>query len=446
MNARNLILVLAALALAGGLAFVLLEDSDVPVVPSGPLVSDGAPTRGPSPEPGPSVNRSATTERAVLTGLSGLWSVYVVGPKGEPLPLAKVTARKDGKSLTGVGNTTFNAVDPGEWEVSVVSPEFPAWNTTVAVSGGGQATRTTARLSAEVRLPGMVVDERGLAGGGASLWLLPEGTSHPLDGNQGKQVASAMSERDGSFRIEAKEAGTYRISVGRPGETPLLMTEPFALAHGRERFARLVVPARARLTIETMISDAYKGPNLLTVLAEQPTPIYAGASGNTADGQNDGAADDEAAAIEKKRASLRGNDQGEGFKTKESLELTPEQQARIREAEERAARDHLRRTALVPEGWTTVKSVRFNEGSQGEILDLPEGQPLRFVLYRGVEGFRIQDLVTASRGADVKLTLTPPDPFPPNIELPEIPRTTNSRLVVTPLGRDALPVGLTFTD
>jgi hypothetical protein len=44
------------------------------------------------------------------------------------------------------------------------------------------------------------------------------------------------------------------------------------------------------------------------------------------------------------------------------------------------------------------------------------------------------------------LTLTPPTPFAPGAELPEFPRIAPSRMVVTPLGPNAVPLGLTFED
>jgi len=457
MNPRALALFFVAVALAGGLAFLFLGPGAGPAqgpeaLNAGPEVSL-RPTR---PADGPA--ERAAPARVELEGVSGSWTVFVGGPKGEPLPEARVRAQRGDDVRSATGRATWVGLQPGTWTLTVEAADLPTWRQDVVVAGGGQPTRTVVKLTNETRVVGVVLDQRGDPAGGVQVWLLGPGASHPTEAARSKGLANATSSADGRFQIQAADAGTYRLSVGRAGQPARYEGGPIDLQRGRDVRVRVVVPARARLTVEAALDD-YKGPNVLALIAEREAP--AADAAETKFDEADGVAETdgrgrrlspgEAEALRRKREELGGSEGAEGDELAEakaaSLEaLTAEQEARIREAEARMERERQRRARLVPEGWANVRSVRFDAGTVGKVQELPEGRPVRFILYRGVEGFQINENLVAPEGADVLLTLTPPAPFAPGVELPEFPRTAASRMVVTNIGQGALPLGLTIEE
>lgn len=467
MNARTLLLLVAALVLGGGLAYLFLGGDAPQRSTEGPLVSDV--DRGPKrvvkdTEP---TERTLPSARAELTGLSGNWLILPGGPKGEKLPQCRITTKRGNDTRTAKGQASFSGLDPGDWDLTIEADGLPTWRGTVAVAGGGKPTTTTPRLSNDIRVSGTLVDQRGEPVGGASVWLLPEGAEHPTDGNTAKELSltPVTSTADGRFRIEAKSAGTWRLSVGKIGTEPRFVSDRFELELGRERLVRVTVPAHARLTV-TCPPDEFTGANVLAVLGQRepsvgPDPNTSASDGDTVTDLTGGdrrLSPGELEAVRKKRELVENFGKGDvpagaegasledqALSAQKALEqMSEENQARMREAEERATRERNRRARLIEEGWATIRSVRFEPGAIGEVTDLPEGKNLRFVLYRGSEGFTISESLMAPVGASVELTVMPPPPFPPNVELPEVPRTAGSRMVVTPIGRDALPVGLVF--
>lgn len=456
MNARALLLLFAVLALGGGLAYFLTREAPRPTAGDGPLVSD----LGDAPRPtGPAEQPAQRPlERAQLLGLSGVWTIVVVGPRGEPLSEASITARSGNTTETAKsskGRATFTGLEPGTWQLSVTAEGLPTWDAAVPVEGGGKETRTVVKLTNQIRVAGNVLDERGEPVGGINLWLLRENESHPTDPASSKALIQFTSTSDGRFQLDTEEPGRWKVSVGRAGQKPRFESAVFELARGRERRATVVVPARARLTI-VVPPDSYSGPNVLTVLAQREGPSPPVETTKSEDGETTQTDIDravspaDAEAIRRKREALgqagaEGTD--EAFAKEKSVqELTGEQRQRIQEAEERMERERQRRGRLVEEGWANVRSARFDQGAQGEVAELPEEKPLRFVLYRGAEGFLITETLVAPKGASVRLTLTPPAPFPPSAELPEFPRIAPSRMEITPVGPNALPLGLTFLD
>lgn len=475
MNARALILILLVLAGVGGLGYFAFVDAPGPRRAEGPAAPGPARTT-----PRPTADSGATARttpgaRTELVGLSGVWSIFVVGPKGEPLPEAEIVARpvddRTGKlAQSARGRATFTGLDPGQWELTVTHPAYPRRVDVYEIAGQGQQTRTTVQLTHEIRLTGVVVDQRGGIVRGVPVGLLPEFDSPPTEGvaangldkgdegpakEQSKRAQqNATTTTDGRFKLGAPAPGRYRLSVGRQGAEPRFESEAFDLDYGRERLVRLVIPAHAHLTIEVPRDD-YKGPNVLAVLGQRDIPLstssdYNGAGTST---DVDGAArkvspDEVEDTLRTKRKQL-GEDLGksegsEGLDPAKLAQLTAEQAARVREAEERSEADRARRARLIEEGWATLRSARFDSGAIGEVPELPENKPLRFVLYRGVEGFTIMENLIAPRGASVTLRLTPPAPLQPGVPLSEFPRTAGSRLEITPIGPDALPLGLTF--
>ncbi len=457
MNPRALALLLVAVALAGGLAFVFFGSGAPPT--AGPAALTDAPDLAPRttrPADGPA--ERAAPARVELEGVSGSWTVFVGGPKGEPLPAARIRAQRGDDQRSASGRATWVGLQPGTWLLEVEAADLPTYREEVLVAGGGQPTRTVVKLTNDTRVVGVVLDQRGDPAGGVQVWLLGAGAQHPADAVRSKGLANATSTSDGRFQILATEPGTYRLSVGRAGQPARFESGPVELIRGRDVRVRVVVPARARLTVEAALDD-YKGPNVLALIAERegPPPGAAETKFEEADGvaETDGRgrrlSPGEAEAIRRKREELGGSEGAEGDDIAEakaaSLEaLTAEQEARMREAEARMERERQRRARLVPEGWANVRSVRFDAGTLGTVQELPEGRLVRFVLYRGVEGFQINENLMAPEGADVHLTLTPPPPFPPGVELPEFPRTASSSMRVTPIGQGALPLGLTVED
>lgn len=458
MNARALTFLLAVVALGGGLAYFMTRGTPSAPAGDGALVS----TLDSRPRPAP-VNEPRATpglERAQLAGLSGVWTILVVGQKGEPLSAARITARKGSASQAAEsikGRATFSGLEPGSWDLTVAAEGLPTWEDSVVVEGGGKETRTVVKLTNEIRVSGTVLDERGDPVGGIALWLLPEHGSHPTDAATAKGVTQFTSTTDGRFQLTTDQPGRYRVTVGRAGQKPRFESDAFELAHGRERRAKVVVPARARLVVDIPLDD-HKGPNVLAVLGQRegPPPPQVettkdldGDTTTTGEGRRLLSAA-ESDAIRRKREAV--GEEGlepsddEIAKAKSLEQATGEQRQRMLEAEQRMERERLRRSRLIEEGWANVRSARFDPGSLGQIPDLPEGRPLRFVLYRGIEGFQVTETLVAPPGASVRLTLTPPAPFPPSVELPEFPRVTPSRMEVTPIGSEALPLGLTFLD
>ena len=458
MNLRALLLLLAVLATGGGLAYFLTREGPPPTAGDGPLVSALGSTRrptGPVDEPA-----ARPLERAQLVGLSAAWTIYVTGPKGEPFSDATVTARLGGSTESAKsdarGRTTLTGLEPGNWQLTVAAEGFPTWDGPVPVEGGGKETRTIVKLTNEIRVAGNVVDQRGEPVGGVTLWLVPENAGHPNDPGLSKGMIHYTSTSDGRFQLDTDEPGRWKVTVGRAGQPSRFESHAFELERGRERRVNVVVPAQVRLTVE-MASDDYKGPNVLAILAQRegpPPPTVEttksldGDTTTTEDGGGRAAA--EAEAVRRKREALgesgvEGSD--EAFAKEKSLEqLTGEQRQRMQEAEERLQRERLRRARLIEEGWVNLRSARFDRGAVGQVDDLPAAKPLRFVLYRGTEGFQISETLIAPQGASVRLALSPPAPFPPGAELPDYPRIASSRMEVTPLGPDALPVGLSFAD
>jgi len=457
MNARSLLLLIAVLAMGGGLAYFLTREAPRPTANDGPLVSGlGQATRPTAPVDEPS---QRTPGRATLVGLSAAWTIIVTGPLGEPLSDASITARFGGSAETvksTKGRATFIGLEPGTWQLTVAAEGFPTWDRQVPVEGGGKETRTIVKLTNQIRVSGNVMDERGQPVGGVTLWLLAENSSHPTDASLSKGLIQYTSTTDGRFQLDTEEPGRWKVTVGRAGQKPRFESHAFELERGRERRATVVVPARARLTIEVSPDD-YMGPNVLAVLAQRegpPSPPVVNTKsldGDTTESDDRGAVSpSEAEAIRRKRQPL-GDSGAEGgdeaLAKAQSLEqLTGEQRQRMQEAEERMQRDRQRIARLIEEGWMNVRSARFDRGALGEVEELPEDKPLRFVLYRGVEGFQITETLLAPRGASVRLSLSPPAPFLPGVELPEYPRIAPSRMEITRLGSDALPLGLTFED
>jgi hypothetical protein len=457
MNARALLLILAVLALGGGLAYFLTSEAPRPSSDDGPLVSGlGQAPRATAPEDVPS--QRGTLERAQLVGLSGAWTIIVVGPRGESLNDARITARLGDTTetaKTAKGRATLTGLEPGTWQLTVSHEGLPTWDAAVAVEGGGKETRTPVKLTNQIRVAGNVLDERGEPVGGVTLWLLRENESHPTDAQLAKGLIQHTSTTDGRFQLDTEEPGRWKLSVGRAGQKPRFESAVFELEHGPERRAKVVVPARARLVVDVP-SDDYKGPNILTVLAQREGPPPNVETTKSSDGDTTHTEDgsqtspSELEAVRRKRAALgdagaEGGDGDEAFAKAQSLEqLSGEQRQRMQEAEQRMERERQRRARLIEEGWTNVRSVRFERGMPGEIAELPEEKSLRFVLYRGSEGFQVAETLVAPRGASVRLTLTPPPPFAPGAELPDFPRLAPSRMEVTLIGPKSLPLGLTF--
>jgi hypothetical protein len=457
MNPRALSLLLAVLATGGGLAYFLTQEAPRPTAGDGPLVSGLGQTQRPSAPPDEPTQRNLG--RAQLVGLSAAWTIHVRGPRGEPFSDASITARLGNTTETAKsvkGRATFTGLEPGTWQLTVVGEGFPTWDASYEVKGGGEETSTIVKLTNEIRVAGNVVDQRGEPVGGVNLWLVPENGSHPIEAGLSKALIQYTSTSDGRFQLDTEEPGRWKVTVGRAGQQPRFESHVFELERGRERRVNVVVPARARLSIE-MAPDDYMGPNVLSILAQRegppapPVPTTKSPDGDTTetdDGGGRSAA--EMDAVRRKRETLaesgvEGTD--EAFAKDKSLEqLTVEQQQRMQEAEERLQRERLRRARLIEEDWMNVRSARFDRGAVGEIEDLPEGKPLKFVLYRGTEGFLISESLVAVQGVSVRLSLSPPPAFPPGVELPEHPRIAPSRMEITPLGPNALPIGLTFVD
>ncbi|MEZ6014323.1 MAG: carboxypeptidase-like regulatory domain-containing protein [Planctomycetota bacterium] len=449
MNSRTLSLLLVVVALCGGLAFVVLSGPQTPARSGGPLVSD-LNTTGPGPaRDDQGASRSAPAARAQLVSPADTWTVIVVGPKGEPLPDAKIVARCDGTTETSRGRALFTGLESGTWTLTVESEGLPTYHEDVVLIPG-KPTRTFAQLTNKIRVSGFVVDERGEPVGGVNLWLLAEGTEHPKDGKVAADLEHSIATNDGRFKLTADEPGRWRLTAGRPGNRPRFESEPFDLDFGRERSVRVVVPARARLRVE-VAADDFKGKNVISVLGQREqappaeTTVSDGGETKTRDGQKRGMTDEEILRRKKEALGDSGSDDGsDAGKPLNLAELSAQQQARMREAEERAERERQRRARLIEEGWTNLRSARVDSGGFDVIDELPEEKPLRFVLYRGAEGLLINESVVAPKGCTLTLTLTPPPPLPPGTDLPDYPRTTGSRLDIGRLGKEALPVGLTF--
>lgn len=246
-------LISLGLVLAGGLgalAWSLAGETD-----PGPGTAlerhAAASSRAPSPErsdqPLAELVRSAATRDGAPTSLA----VVVTDPDGRPVPQATVVLRSaDGGELTGTGSPSWEEFPPGEWILIVRTEEHLNHRETIAVTAG-VANRFAVRLAESFIVRGRVIDRFGKAHGRSrTVWFLREGEVHPADEKAGRKLLGASLSSLGSFVVELRHTGQFRLSVGPPGASMMAMVESVRLHPGGPNRVEIVVPGGTHLTVE----------------------------------------------------------------------------------------------------------------------------------------------------------------------------------------------------
>ena len=449
MNSRTLILVVLAIALVGGLGFLLTREKQTPA-PNQALTSSETPTRAVQADPEPTP-RVSTQLRTTADSPPGPLTVLAMGPKGQSLPEAQITVKGDDGNRTAVGRGTFYDLDAGEWTVEVAHEGFPTFSETVTLEKGQPSSRVIARLDDKALMNGWLVDQYGDLVSREPMWLLPEGAEHPESAQATNGAIRSQSGMDGSFKYRSIDPGEYRLSVCKAGEDPRYVSNPFELVAGRERVARLTITANASILVSA------EGPNIdgRTVVQVLERRALANDTGGPGDSAGFGGLDRGAEvkrALREKRAAAGADDVGfsaggdYGDEGGKNGELTPEQAAQRQAAQERAQRALERRSKLHEPGWVSVTSIQLENGEANKVDDLPPDATLRFVVYRGAEGLLVANEFSVPKGARATLVLNPPPPLTPGTELPVDPRICSSQKSIVPLPRDVADIGIEWLE
>lgn len=415
MNVRFFVLLLFALAVGSGLAWLAWEGVARDGF-DGPTIENTGVRDAPqddASQPG-----SDQRARTLLPAASFGWDVIVVGPDGTALPDADVRVSAGSETHVSKGWSRFDGLAVGSWRLVVTCDGYPTWDETIVLAPD-RDTRTRVRLDTVIRISCTLLDQRGDPIAVETVHALRPGETHPATGYESRSAIHARTGGDGKFRIELPEAGDWIFAVGPPAGAARFVSKTFEVWHGFERFCQLVIPARARLEVTTSSGD-YEGGNVLFVLADRREAEVA--TEGTNDGDSDGSAGDQEVADKGGATS----DKGGATSGKDDVSAANGGAAR---------RD----------GWTAIGQQHFLDGDTWAMADVPERELLRFRLLRGSESLVIHETAVVPAGATVHLHLEPPSPLPRRQARPATSRVCSARLRIEPLDPgDALELGLSW--
>lgn len=458
---RALPLILVAAAAGGALAFFALSDGAQPGPPAPAGTGDAVrPATAPNPAPrstGP-VDLAAPTPVAArhddraTDGRADWLEIMPMNERGQALAEAAIVAVRGKERLEGTGRTRWDDLRAGEWTITVTAPDLPTWERTLVI-GNGEKRREAARLSEELRIEGIVLDVYGEPLAKTQIYLLPEGKTHPDRGEiatvrdeKGKiqtgptnGAVAATTFANGRFKATLPSPGTWRVSVGMPGDPHWTERKGHELTVGGPDQVQAVVPARSQLTVvadgpteqrpSQVSAYVYDAQYAARVAFEREERLRLDVQEADIKGQQ---RELKQRAMDGRggRAGKAGTDEGgdgDGLDTAGGKDAAGDFGASQKELNQRAYDERMAEleaeragmgrgdavsNPLFEDGWRPVGSARFDADGKAVLMNLPSAVDVRFLFVRGRE--RITTAVGTRLGEGTRsigqVELPPPTP------------------------------------
>ena len=406
---RSVLLIAFAALMAAGLVLVALDPVAIEQEATETEIEASAePALPPQPAEGPGESLASIAKEREFNpitdqGPARSWEVVVLNEVGQPLPEARITATRTGRSLEASGRKRWETVDSGPWNLKVEMEGLPTWRREVVLESN-KRTRTVARLGESIRITGSLVDELGAKVTGQPVFFLPPGVGHPTSRDLVRDESNPRGlaqPRNGAVaaellpggRIKASlpSDGTWRVSVGRPGDARWTEKVGQQLTYGGQEQVEITVPALGQVHME-FSQEGEERPRQVSVHIFDPQHAAAilrsrqqGVSDYATDeGQLEKSGDQVSyeAIKQKMQAKQAAKELAAAQGTVKPIKM--EMNNSVKEVREMAGKNPARAPAFEP-GWRMVKSARPDPNGVAKLTGLPLGTQMRFLFVRGKE-------------------------------------------------------------
>jgi hypothetical protein len=243
-----LIVIVAGAALGGAVLWTGSDDGVSPRELSGPTPGAHGKPRDVNSKPALLDSGAGLTRLSADGDPVGRLELKVIDTDGQRLD-ATVQLTGEAGTIDVVGSQTWKDFPPGTWTINVSSEGLLPHRETFEVPAD-ETTRLTIRLSEVLRIEGRLVDRFGGPWEATPIWFLRTKRSHPVDRQAARKLIATSSSANGSFSMELRRNGEYRLSVGQPGKALATMDGLMELIAGGPTEVEIVMTGGTRLKIE----------------------------------------------------------------------------------------------------------------------------------------------------------------------------------------------------